>query len=112
MNHTEKLALQKDYPPNIVMKLRLVTEEACTNAYEYCKSKGYKSLFIKWAVTSKTFEIFVRHKGELFEITKDDQINTSLRGRGITLITNIMDQVELREENNYVELYMMKEMGE
>lgn len=109
MKYTELLAYQQSFNINEIMKLQLVTEEACTNAYEYSVKHGKQSFKIQWLVTPEFFEMVIVQEGQVFPLVQRDEVNKGLRGRGITLILNLMDVVEVRENNNFVELYMRKE---
>lgn len=111
MKFTEELANEHDFSPNEVLKLQLVTEEACTNSHEYCEKMNYKSFSIKWAVTSKGIEILLRQKGSSFPLVQQHEINKGKRGRGIPLILNIMDEVWVKEDQDHIEFYMRKEKG-
>ncbi|USB31748.1 ATP-binding protein [Paenibacillus sp. YPG26] len=129
MNHTMKDIKSKDdiadameitanlarkcgcsYPQTL--KLQLVTEEACMNAYEYCQEQTHSSFQICWSFRNKKFEIVVRQTGGTITLLQKNDVNVGLRGRGLTLILSLLDQVEVRKVNQFVELYMMKEIGE
>ncbi|WP_204524676.1 ATP-binding protein [Litchfieldia alkalitelluris] len=109
MNRTKQLARERGFSENIVMKLQLVTEEASTNAYEYCAKHGLDSHIVIWNITNSTFELIVRQKGSVFPIVQENDLKSGMRGRGLKLIVSLMDQVEVREQGEFIELYMKKE---
>lgn len=107
MKCTEMLLTMKEFSQTSILKLQLVTEEACTNAYEYCLKSGLWPIQVEWRITPNAFELIVRQKGKRIPLTnKKNIINSGPRGRGITLILNLMDEVEVREGEGFVELYM------
>lgn len=106
---TKELAEKHQFPLSTIMKLQLVTEEACTNAWEYCLREGISTYMVIWNLTNTSFEIIVRQKGTVFPIVQVKDNQTGLRGRGLTLMMNIMDRIEVRDMGEYIELYMVKE---
>ncbi|OCA81955.1 hypothetical protein A8F95_14665 [Bacillus wudalianchiensis] len=113
MTVTEELANEQEFSIHDVIKMRLATEEACTNSYEYCRAKGMSYFLIKWSATPSLIEITVRQKGKAsFPLIEQADVNTGLRGRGIALMVHLMDKVEIRRRKNCVELYMNKWKGE
>lgn len=109
---TEKLALDHGFSFRDAMKLQLVTEEACTNSFEYCLRENIPSFSVKWKLAEGSAEITVRQRGCVFPLAQREETGLGLRGRGITLILNLMDKVEVREDSEYVELYMRKRKGD
>ena len=48
MDTTEELAKEMGFLPRDCLFLRLATEEACTNAYEYCKKERRFPFNVFW----------------------------------------------------------------
>ncbi len=95
-----------------ILFLQLVTEEACTNAYEYVSSNGIEGFKVSWYVKDGALQIVVTEEGEPYSIEIDEsKENFGMRGRGIQLIVNLMDEVRLESEGQYVSLIMMKRIG-
>lgn len=112
MQCTKSVANEFGYSANLILKLQLVTEEACMNAYEYCGKQKYSSFNIKWHVDENSFEIFVIQIGGLFPLIKKEDANQGARGRGLTLIMNLMDYVSVSQEGPFVVLYIKKNKEE
>ncbi|GAE25979.1 hypothetical protein JCM9140_2004 [Halalkalibacter wakoensis JCM 9140] len=109
MKYTEKLAEKAGFSYDVVLKLQLVTEEACMNAFEYCQSRKIASFHLLWNIQKDFFEMIVKQKGGYFTLVEKSAVNKELRGRGLTLIMNLLDRVEVKQESEYVTLYMRKE---
>lgn len=108
MEITEQLAAQLGFPRTEILHLQLVTEEACTNAYEYITSVGQGSFSISWKVINEELEIVLQQKGGLYQLEAVPSKLGGVRGRGLMIIKGIMDEVRLVEKNHHVELYMKK----
>jgi serine/threonine-protein kinase RsbW len=108
MEITEELANELDFPPRDQLFLRLATEEACTNAYEYCQKTNQFYFQVFWRIDEDKISICVKHQGPLFKVKKTDEVNTNPRGRGLQLILNIMDRVQVEKQEENVLLFMHK----
>jgi serine/threonine-protein kinase RsbW len=108
MEITEELSGVLGFSPRDRLFLRLATEEACTNAYEYCQKTSQEYFLVFWKVYEKRLTICVKHQGPLFKVEKKDEINTSPRGRGLQLILNIMDHVQVLKQEENVLFFMHK----
>lgn len=112
MDITTEVAQEIGFPDNGVLFLKLVTEEACTNAYEYCSHSGQAGFLIKWDPhIRESLTIFIKHKGKKYKITKENKVNFGQRGRGLQLITSLMDYVEVNEMGGYIETVMQKDVS-
>lgn len=109
MDVTDEIANEIGFIHYDILFLRLVTEEACMNAYEYCQKTNQQGFWICWDHNQKdNLSILVKHLGKKFAITPMNEANRGLRGRGLQLIVNLMDYVQVRESGEYVELVMRK----
>lgn len=109
MELTSQLAESIEYLPNDQLLLSLVTEESLVNALEYCTKLGEIIIRIHWRISRNCFEMSVKQKGTVFNLEKKDEMNYGPRGRGIQLILNIMDAVEIKvEDEESIVLYMRK----
>jgi len=112
MDITEQLAYKVGFSSYDRLFLRLATEEACANAYEYCQMTNQPFFYVIWRVSETKLTICVKHEGPLFKIEKRDEINTELRGRGLQLILHIMDYVQVEKQEENVLLFMHKYKSE
>jgi serine/threonine-protein kinase RsbW len=111
MDITDEIAKEMGFVHYDILFLRLVTEEACMNAYEYCQNTKQQGFWISWDHNQKdSLSIFIKHRGKKFAITPMNEANRGLRGRGLQLIVNLMDYVRVQENGEYVELVMRKYM--
>jgi serine/threonine-protein kinase RsbW len=108
MEITEQLATKLDFSLRDQLFLRLATEEACTNAYEYCQKTNQSYFQVFWGLDEDKISICVKHQGPLFKVKKTDEVNTSPRGRGLQLILNIMDHVQVEKQEENVLFFMHK----
>lgn len=109
MEFTEKIASRIGFHSNDRLLLKLITEEACMNAYEYCKTTKQNHFHIYWFHIKEELTILIIHKGENFRIDLNhDEVNYGPRGRGLQLIVNIMDQVDVQVHGEYIEFSMKK----
>ncbi len=109
MDMTNKIANEMGFIHYDILFLRLVTEEACMNAYEYCQKTNQEGFWICWDHNHKdSLSIFIKHRGKKFVIAPMTEVNRGLRGRGLQLILNLMDYVQVQENGEYVELVMRK----
>jgi serine/threonine-protein kinase RsbW len=108
METTEELAERMGFLPRDCLFLRLATEEACTNAYEYCQKTGKLPFKIFWKIEERRFAIIVKQRGGCFSVAKTDNVNTGPRGRGLQLIAHIVDDVYVKRTGNNVLLCMYK----
>lgn len=110
MDITDEIAQETGFLQYDILFLRLVTEEACMNAYEYCQHTEQQGFFISWDKKQEDcLTIFVKHKGKRFNIIPyENEVNQGDRGRGLKLIVNLMDHVHVAENGEYVELIMRK----
>ena len=109
MEWTGKLAESLGFLHTDQLLLRLVTEEAIVNAREYSSKNGQNEVKINWDFTHKVLVISVKQLGAFYSINKKEDINYGLRGRGLQLILNIMEEVWLEQEGtNRITLYMKK----
>lgn len=111
MHCTANLAKKYGFPTTMILKLQLVTEEACTNALEYCQHQNISFFKVKWKVKSNRFELSVKQKGGEFTLAQQEEVNTGIRGRGLFLIQQFVDLVEIRKDKEDVELLIIKENG-
>ncbi|MFC4323372.1 ATP-binding protein [Litchfieldia salsa] len=109
---TKNIAEELGYQFKNILQLQLVTEEACTNAYEHCIREGFDSYQVTWNITADSFEIYVTQPGSMFPIIQKEEVILGLRGRGLILMFHIMDKVVVRQQGEYTELYMVKEREE
>jgi len=108
MDMTEQLANEVGFLPRDCLFLRLATEEACTNAYEYCQKTGRLPFKIFWKIDTDQFTMIVKQRGGCFSVAQTDGVNTGSRGRGLQLITHIVDDVYVKRAGNNVLLCMCK----
>lgn len=113
LEEIEHDALETGFDHKDSLFIKLATEEACINAWEYCKSKNYSTFSVAWKKRIGTFlEVIVSHKGEKFEINQDECVNKGARGRGLQLILAIMDIVKVDKCLHNVYMYMRKDLRE
>jgi len=109
MDMTDEIANEMGFIHYDILFLRLVTEEACMNAYEYCQKTNQQGFWIYWDHYQKdSLSIFIKHRGKKFVIAPMIEAIRGLRGRGLQLILNLMDFVQVQENGEYVELVMRK----
>lgn len=109
MDMTEEIAEKIGFLHDDILFLRLVTEEGCMNAYEYCQKTDQHGFWIYWDDKTKDYlDICIKHRGKKYTITPMVEANRGLRGRGLHLIVNLMDYVQVQENGEYVELVMRK----
>ncbi|WP_017756273.1 ATP-binding protein [Calidifontibacillus oryziterrae] len=109
MDVTERIAGELGFLKDDKLYLRLATEEACMNAYEYCKKTKQVGFEIWWNTNRDMLSIYLKHKGKKFNVhVNNDEINVGLRGRGLQLIVNLMDHVGVEENGDYVQFSMRK----
>lgn len=111
MMQSRDLAVEQGFSYNSVLKIQLATEEACTNAYEYSRNRNQASCAVKWKASPDYLEVIVRQEGAAFSLRQPENVVMGQRGRGITLILNLMDFVEMRENKGFIELIMRKIKG-
>jgi serine/threonine-protein kinase RsbW len=108
MEITEQIASDMGFLPRDCLFLRLATEEACTNAYEYCQKTNQLPFQVFWQRENHYLTIVVQQRGKKFAIARKGGINRGPRGRGLQLITHIVDHVYVKQEGNHVLFYMCK----
>ncbi|WP_339232682.1 ATP-binding protein [Geobacillus sp. FSL W8-0032] len=108
MEVTEELAERMGFLPCDCLFLRLATEEACMNAYEYCQKVQKLPFRVFWKIDEGQLMIVVKQQGGCFSITNHDTVNTGPRGRGLQLIAHIVDDVYVKQEGNNVLFCMCK----
>lgn len=108
--NTRKLAKECNLEEKDVLFLQLATEEACSNAYEYCKTNEKDYFSVIWNIDDHYFHITVLHEGEPFVLKRTEEVNYTTKGRGLQLILNIMDEVKVRVKGNIVQLIMSKRL--
>ncbi|AEH49354.1 ATP-binding protein [Parageobacillus thermoglucosidasius] len=108
MDITEQIASEMGFLPRECLFLRLATEEACMNAYEYCQKTNQLPFEVFWTCEKEKLMIVVKQHGKKFDITRRDVVNKGLRGRGLQLIIHIVDHVYLEQKGNNVLFYMCK----
>jgi serine/threonine-protein kinase RsbW len=108
MEITEQIASDMGFSPHDCLFLRLATEEACTNAYEYCQKMNQLPFQVFWERENQHLTIVVQQRGKKFAIARKGGINRGPRGRGLQLITHIVDRVYVKQEGNHVLFYMCK----
>ncbi|WP_167568911.1 ATP-binding protein [Brevibacillus migulae] len=110
MAQTERIAREMAFPASEILYLRLVTEEACTNAFEHYSSVQTLPYEVRWQIHPDRLEIMIRECGQLFSLPAGGTLNPqSLRGRGLPLILHLMDEVNVRQEETYIEFTMRKD---
>ncbi|SFA50545.1 serine/threonine-protein kinase RsbW [Parageobacillus thermantarcticus] len=108
MDITEQIASEMGFLPRECLFLRLATEEACMNAYEYCQKTNQLPFEVFWKCGKEKLVIVVKQHGKKFDITRRDVVNKGSRGRGLQLIIHIVDHVYLEQKGNNVLFYMCK----
>jgi len=111
MDITEQLACKMGFSSYDRLFLRLATEEACSNAYEYCQKTHQSFFYVFWRISKTKLTICVKHEGPMFKVEKRNDVNTGLRGRGLQLILHIMDQVQVEKQEENVLFFMHKYRG-
>lgn len=99
---------QFDYPDASTFALRLVIEEAVSNAFRHGnKMQSDKHVDVAWTVAPDKVTIAVEDQGEGFDPnevpdpTDDDRLELP-SGRGVMLIQAYMSEVEYNEKGNRV----------
>lgn len=109
MQNTVELAKQTGFSDEESTFLKLVTEEACVNAFE-----NYGKKFEFRCGTDRTFFeiVLTQAGGGLFniELNQETSINQSLRGRGLQLIRELMDEVTIDRQGERVVFSMKKQL--
>lgn len=83
--------------------LRLITEEACTNAYEYCLYKRYDYYFVYWEFECNYLMLTFSHPGEGFSLPSPFfQPKLEERGRGLVLIQSLADVMRIEKQGDYI----------
>jgi len=110
MAETERIATEMVFRAKEILYLRLVTEEACTNAFEHCSSNQTLPFELRWHIHPECLEIRIRERGHLFSLPAEETLNPqSHRGRGLPLILHLMDEVKVCQEETYIEFTMRKD---
>lgn len=109
MARTAELAESMGFPPKEQTLLSLVTEEALANAWEHGRSTESSLIEVDWMINGYALQLAIKQKGKRFKLETPEISSVSLRGRGLQLIKNIMDEVWLEEENEMVVLHMKKQ---
>jgi serine/threonine-protein kinase RsbW len=113
MQRTKLLAEGMGFPAQEILFLQLATEEACTNALDHCVLLGYGCCEIHWYGSDTTIQIMVCQEGRAFDFDKSactemEEYNDGLRGRGLVLITGLMDETEILHDEDHVMFIMRK----
>lgn len=108
MDITEELAMHDGFSSRDVLFLRLVTEEICTNSYEHCVRHGYSSFYIRWRSERDRFEMMIKQEGEMFPLSLCDGVQYGRRGRGMQLVFQLMDAVEVKQRGKFVTICVSK----
>lgn len=111
MDLTNHLAKAIGFLPNDQLLLRLVTEEAIVNALEHGTNFNDPLVKAAWQVNKDILGIFISQKGKPFKVEKKENLNVSLRGRGIQLILHIMDDVWIEEKDDGITFCMKKSLN-
>lgn len=64
MEITEQIASDMGFSPHDCLFLRLATEEACTNAYEYCQKMNQLPFQVFWEKENQHLTIVVQQRGK------------------------------------------------
>ena len=102
-NELRRWLALNDIAPEDVLDITLACSEACANAVEHPGGSGRPA-----------FELDARHEeGELFLAVRDfgawtDADETSLRGRGLAMIRQIMDDVEIKSGGDGTQIVMRR----
>jgi serine/threonine-protein kinase RsbW len=107
---TDEISKNLGFEEKDQLFLRLVTEEACVNAYENVSSLEEKSIYMDWCKYDNYFGIKIWHVGKTFQPKSYQGVNIGPRGRGLHLIVSLMDRVRVEQEGEYVILYMGKKL--
>lgn len=105
---TEKIASSVGFDEKDQLFLKLVTEEACMNSYEYIQANGIEFFNIYWKKEINYIKIILKQKGKTFNLHFNETINKGERGRGLKLIFGLVDRVLLSEEDEYITFSMEK----
>jgi anti-sigma regulatory factor (Ser/Thr protein kinase) len=110
MEMTDQLAELVGCSPRTKLMLTLATEEACTNTLEHGATKELTQFEVVWRVSKLDFVITVRQPQGRFVVPTSDSCVMGRRGRGLLLITEIMDHVAVKHSKDMVELVMSKRL--
>ena len=105
---TEQLAINVGFDEKDQLFLKLVTEEACMNSFEYIQANGIEHFEICWIKEEGYLKILLKQKGKKFNLHFSDNVNKGERGRGLKLIFGLVDRVLLTEQDEYVTFSMEK----
>lgn len=108
MSITRELARITGFPEKEILFLQLATEEACTNAFEYSDKQTNDPVKVTWSIFRRNFELIVTQRGSSFSLVQRNEVNIGLRGRGLQLISHLMDEVRIEPREEMVSLYMKK----
>jgi serine/threonine-protein kinase RsbW len=110
----EQIATYTDLEPTSVEKAKLALIEACINAGEHSQSFE-KKIRLYFTARLEALEIIVEDRGKAFDpvevqaqIIRGGDPLAQRRGRGLTLIREMMDEVRFEKAEIGTRLYMIK----
>jgi anti-sigma regulatory factor (Ser/Thr protein kinase) len=112
----EQIATYSDLDATSVEKIKVALIEACINAGEHSQSFE-KKIRIYFSVQPEVIEIWVEDRGQAFDpvavqarIVREEPPFSKKRGRGFTLIKEMMDEVRFEKAEVGTRLYMAKKI--
>jgi serine/threonine-protein kinase RsbW len=113
----EQIATYSDLDAASVEKIKVALIEACINAGEHSQSFE-KKIRVYFSVQPELIEIWVEDRGQAFDpvtvqarIIREEPSFSKKRGRGFTLIKEMMDEVRFEKAEIGTRLYMAKKIG-
>ncbi len=92
--------------------LRIITEETCTNAYEYCLFKCYDYYCVYWKFECNHLTMTVSHQGEFFPLPSPfAEPKLGERGRGLLLIQSLVDDMQLEKQGDYIFFHVRRRIN-
>lgn len=88
--------------------MRLVLEEACTNALTYAADPD--NILIAFLLNKEQIKIDVYQTGEPYTIVPEAICENVTHGRGLPIICGLMDKVNLVKEKDWIHLEMIKDL--
>ncbi|MBN1295495.1 ATP-binding protein [bacterium] len=113
----ETLAVMSRFSPDQVDEIRHAVIEACINAIEHSHSLDRK-IYLQFRLFSDRLEIRVRDRGKGFDIRRVEtpdlkkklRTGSRKRGWGLMLISNLMDDVRIEQEDPGTSVIMVKQV--
>lgn len=90
-------------PAESVSEVALACSEACANAVEHARHARCQLVEIEAALEDNELELRVRDQG-----TWDDRPSSTLRGRGLDLIRELMGSLDVRRTADGTEIVMRR----